>query len=75
METIIGKLMDHPGGLTSKHDQALVRRVVELKCVATVKDMVALPDLPQPRVNKCLIALVTKKIVSKLSVGVSRVLC
>ncbi len=36
-----------------------------------VKEMVASPDLPQPRVNKCLIALVTKKIVSKNSIGVS----
>ncbi|KAK4684013.1 DASH complex subunit DAM1, partial [Tremellales sp. Uapishka_1] len=33
-----------------------------------IKDMVAPPDLPQPRVNKCLIALTSKKIVSKISV-------
>jgi hypothetical protein len=37
----------------------------------SVKALVS-AQLPQPKVNKCLIALVGKKIVSKTSIGVSR---
>lgn len=36
-----------------------------------VKDFVVLPDLPQPKVNKHLIALVSKKLVTKNNIGVS----
>lgn len=33
------------------------------------------PELPQPRANKCLIALVAKKLVAKNTVGVSAQYC
>lgn len=40
-----------------------------------VKDFVVLPDLPQPKVNKHLIALVSKKLVTKNNNGVSCSFC
>ena len=40
---------------------------------AAVKDLITLPDLPQAKVNKCMIALVAKKLVVKENVGVSGV--
>jgi hypothetical protein len=36
-----------------------------------VPDIVSSTDLPQPKVNKCLIALVGKKAAIKLNAGVS----
>jgi hypothetical protein len=39
--------------------------------IRPVKDCVALSDLPQPKVNKHLIALVSKKVVTKNNIGVS----
>lgn len=52
---------------------AKLDRPLEVKVEAdrAVKAMIFPPDLPQPKVNKCLIALVTKKVVVKNNVGVS----
>lgn len=67
MEKIIAKLMDNPQGLPSRFPNAsFTSQLINI----AVADMIAPPELPQPRVNKCLIALVTKKIVSKSSVSV-----
>jgi hypothetical protein len=44
------------------------------KLTTPVLDMVSMPEMPQTKVNKCLIALVGKKVVAKVNVGVSNAL-
>jgi DASH complex subunit DAM1 len=67
MEKIIMKLMD---------GRQLASEITYLACfqdvtLMSVADLISLPDLPHPRVNKCLIALVGRKLVTKHSEGVS----
>jgi hypothetical protein len=69
MEKVISNLMDSPDGLPRKSAACSVRS--RITADTPVKALVS-AQLPQPKVNKCLIALVGKKIVSKTSIGVSQ---
>ena len=71
MEKVIGRLMDSPQGLVS---ECCLYTLHLGGILITVADLVSPPDLPHPRVNKCLIALVVKKVVTKSSVAVSIVI-
>lgn len=68
MEKVIGRLWDGDG-LSSEY--TVVPRL------HAVGDMVKPPEMPHPKVNKCLIALVAKKLVGKTSakVGCTRGEC
>jgi len=68
MEKVISNLMETPSGLP--------RQSITLNTGNTADRLVkafVTPTLPQAKVNKCLIALVAKKLVIKSSVGVSGV--
>ncbi|GFZ50053.1 hypothetical protein JCM24511_07806 [Saitozyma sp. JCM 24511] len=49
--------------------EKIIHRLMESPTGLTIKDFVVLPDLPQPKVNKHLIALVSKKLVTKNNNG------
>ncbi|WVQ75002.1 hypothetical protein IAR50_004610 [Cryptococcus sp. DSM 104548] len=49
--------------------EKVIMKLMENPEGVTLKDMVLPPDMPQARVNKCLITLVAKKLVSKPVVG------
>ncbi|RSH93450.1 hypothetical protein EHS25_007806 [Saitozyma podzolica] len=49
--------------------EKIINRLMESPTGLTIKDCVALSDLPQPKVNKHLIALVSKKVVTKNNIG------
>jgi hypothetical protein len=69
MEKVISNLMETPSGLPR---QSFTLRSTKDTAEYLVKAFVT-PTLPQAKVNKCLIALVAKKLVIKSSVGVSDV--
>jgi hypothetical protein len=70
MEKLIGKLMVNPSGLASEF-YSVPKSELRPNIMFSAGDLVSPPDLPQAKVNKCLIALVAKKLVSKESVDVS----
>jgi hypothetical protein len=68
MEKVISNLMETPSGLPRQSTTPHTRKNADYLVKAFVT-----PTLPQAKVNKCLIALVAKKLVIKSSVGVSNV--
>jgi hypothetical protein len=77
MEKVIEKLMDNPSGLSStcpnypQNHLLVARREDSANYACTVKEIVS-SELPQPKVNKHLIALVSKKLVTKVNQGVGQ---
>ena len=71
METVIEFMMDSDG----RGIKRMYARATDLvdHLPFTVLELVKPPDLNQARVNKCLIALVNRKIVHKDSVSVSMI--
>ncbi|RXK34874.1 DASH complex subunit DAM1 [Tremella mesenterica] len=49
--------------------EKVIGRLMDAPDGLPIKAMVFPPELPQPKVNKCLIALVTKKVVAKNNIG------
>ena len=68
MEKVISNLMETPSGLPRQSTTCNTENTADRLVKAFVT-----PTLPQAKVNKCLIALVAKKLVIKSSVGVSGV--
>lgn len=75
MERVLGHLMDNPQGQRSASLASFSTRTLPhvLILLFAVAEIVKPLGLPQAKVNKCLIALVGKKAVTKTAVGVSRV--
>jgi len=73
MEKIIEKLMvkSTSSGESDAHALAFRLEPPFRRQLTAAAELVSTPDLPQPKVNKCLIALVAKKLVTKTSTGVS----
>jgi hypothetical protein len=67
MEKVISNLMETPSGLPR---ELISQRYTDSYADYPVKAFIT-PTLPQAKANKCLIALVGKKLVTKSSVGVS----
>jgi DASH complex subunit DAM1 len=70
METIIEHFLDRPN-IGFKRTQLLPLPWLSSANLSTVSDLIGPPDLNQARVNKCLVALVNRKMVYKENSTVS----